>query len=372
MTVKKVVSLGQAAMEKLGLGLVKLPVVMKHYYLVTRAWILYTIRHDKSPKEFLAGLTSGFRPKYYYILGLDQKPSDLHVSRDSFEYIGGDYPGPIMSVNENARFVLNDKIAVYNIFSELSERFPTLYATVHDGEYNSEDGGDTQSVIQAVERYGTVAMKPIDGQQGDDFYKISKQGDTLLINGEVSSASEIEEICTQSEYSHFMLTEYITQHEYADRINPSAVNSIRLLTVFDTERGEHYVARAGHRFGTEESHPVDNFENGGVIAPIDPETGEMDALVTLDEDGNRARLDRHPDTESKVTGKTIPMWDEVTSIALKGATSYPHAKIIGWDFVVTDDGPMILEASAQPGPTIPQVERGLLKDPVVRQMIESA
>ena len=61
----------------------------------------------------------GFKPREYYLLGLDKKDTSNYVSTQSC----------LERVNGNARYVLTDKVACRSIFGAVAERFPERYAT---------------------------------------------------------------------------------------------------------------------------------------------------------------------------------------------------------------------------------------------------
>lgn len=331
----------------------------------------YHVETGTPIKECLTAVRHGFKPEYYAFLGLGSRDPEVYVSRESREYIERNYRGPFRHANQNARHVLQDKVAIYSIFDTIDGYFPELYGTIHDGRYSSHDDGVSNSLLEAVETYGTVAAKPVDKEQGKGFYKISVE-DGFLINGEKITEEGLEQVQGDLAYSNYMVTEYVQQHDYADRIFPRTTNTIRVLTVIDPDTGKPHIVRPVHRFGTTESVPVDNFDNGGVIAPINIESGKLGSLVVLDENGKRQRRNDHPDTEVSVAGINVPMWDNARNVILEGAQSYPTARIIGWDLVITSHQPIILEASGQPSNVIPQLERGLLENSTVRRVLERA
>lgn len=320
--------------------------------------------------ECLTAVRHGFKPTYYYLLGLDSefRDSNLYVSREKPTYVGTGVKGPFRTANQNARNVLQDKVAIYSLFDTIADHFPALYGTIHDGMYYSRDGM-TESLIEAVDTYGTIVAKPVDAEQGKGFYKITSSNGEFSVNGKSVTERELEQLQRDPGYSNYMITEFVDQHEYSNQIFAETTNTIRVLTVMDSDTGEPQVIRPGHRFGTERSIPVDNFENGGVIAPIDVESGTLGQLAVLDEEGKRQRRDNHPDSGAEITSVTIPDWEEVKSIILEGARSYPMARVIGWDIVITPEQPVILEASGQPGNIVPQIEEGLLEDPIARKVL---
>jgi hypothetical protein len=63
----------------------------------------------------------------------------------------------------------------------------------------------------------------------------------------------------------------------------------------------------------------------------------------------------------------VPDWPAIRDLALRAARSFPESPFIGWDLVVTPDGPVVLEANTPPGVNVWQVHGPLLRDPRVRR-----
>lgn len=320
-----------------------------HYYWET----------DKSRIECLMDAKRGFKPESYFFLGLD--------TRDTDRYIPG--TDSLRLVNKNAAEVLNDKVAIYAIFEEIVDHFPTLYGIIYDDRYVSRDD-ESRSLLETVETHGTVVVKPADLWQGKGVHVLSYEDGKYRVDGDPSEEAAIDRLQHNSGYENYMVTAYLHQHSYADEIFDGATNSIRLMTALDPETGEPQLVRAAHRFGTAGSAPTDNWESGGVAAPIDHESGEIQPLVVLDENSKRQRADQHPGTNAQVTGVEIPMWKQVRKTICRGARSYQMSRLTAWDVVITEDGPMLLEASGAPGVHTLQLNEGLLENPIVRRVFE--
>lgn len=318
----------------------------------------YHQEQNASVKGCIRALREGFDPKYYFFLGLDTRDSKLYLKNNR----------PISEANRDTSSVLYDKFAIYNIFSDFESKFPSLYGTIHSGRYEPQNDNESETLRDAVDTYGVIIGKPFNGYEGRDIFKIEKLDDAYLINGERASANDVDNL-QASLNEDFIITECIEQHSYSSEIAPWGVNTIRLLTALDPETGEVHVVRAAHRFSTEESAPTDNWQNGGVAAPIDDETGELQSIVVL-RNGRRAEIESHPGTEQAVSGVDIPMWNEVCNMATQAHKKYQMAVLIGWDIAITEEGPMFLEASGGPGINILQLGGGLLEEDVVRRIFE--
>ncbi len=88
---------------------------------------------------------------------------------------------------------------------------------------------------------------------------------------------------------------------------------------------------------------VDSWSSGGIAGPVDPETGRIGIVWTMPEFGGKV-MDVHPDTGSHLTGTIVPCWDEVKAAAITMARLTP-GQVVGWDVVISSDGPRIVEGN---------------------------
>ena len=149
----------------------------------------------------------------------------------------------------------------------------------------------------------------------------------------------------------YLLEALIEQHPAMAAINPSSVNTIRVITARKDDRA--VIIGAGLRTGGGEQF-VDNFHHGGTAYPIDLETGIISGRG-IDLYGNPVL--RHPATGVVMPGFQIPHWDMLTEQVLKAAVVPPHVGYIGWDIAITPDGVEFIEGNVNyPGTTIIQLD----------------
>ena len=141
----------------------------------------------------------------------------------------------------------------------------------------------------------------------------------------------------------------ISQHELINRINPSSVNTLRIVTILS--EGESHVIYAFIRIGNGD-RPVDNINAGGMCAPIDIDTG---VITHVGYDKDRITYKEHPKTGCPIEGYTIPMWKESVRMCLDAAKVVPEMGYVGWDIAVTPDGPLLVEGNNLPGHDILQM-----------------
>lgn len=149
-----------------------------------------------------------------------------------------------------------------------------------------------------------------------------------------------------------LLEAIIQQHPDMAALNPSSVNTVRLIAA---RKGDLFQPiGAGLRCGGGEQF-VDNFHHGGTAYPLDLDTGIVTAHG-VDLDGNAVL--RHPVTGRIMPGFQVPHWDILLEQARKAAiTAPPHIGYVGWDIAVTPDGVEFIEGNINyPGNNIIQLD----------------
>lgn len=145
-----------------------------------------------------------------------------------------------------------------------------------------------------------------------------------------------------------IIEEVIEQAHFMAQFHPRSVNTVRISTLRmgDDVRVFLPFARIGRS-----GNIVDNTHNGGILVPIDINTGVLQAASTID----YTRYPKHPDTGCQIEGVQIPMWEEAKAMVEELAMKFDHLQLIGWDLALTDKGWVIVEINSSPG--IPVVKR---------------
>jgi hypothetical protein len=132
--------------------------------------------------------------------------------------------------------------------------------------------------------------------------------------------------------------------------------------------GEPFIGRAVLRLGTRRSKGVDNFGQGGLAVSVDLETGALGEAVE-----HYAKTPRvpsnyrcHPDTGAPIAGELLPGWLDARNVALRLMCQLPFLNYVGWDIVLTDSGPVVLEGNNYTGVRLAQIHSGLLGESRIR------
>lgn len=138
-----------------------------------------------------------------------------------------------------------------------------------------------------------------------------------------------------------LVEEYIIQHESLMRLSPSAVNTVRIFTQLDKN---NEVEILGCRQRIAVNSAVDNLAAGNLAAPIDEKTGIINGSAIYS-DITKSDTAVHPVTGVAITGFQVPFWKETIEMVKTAAKLHPQNRSIGWDVVITDKGPGLIEGN---------------------------
>ncbi len=247
-----------------------------------------------------------------------------------------DYDFAILSAAERATYM------THPVSNELSQRFddPAYRHIFHDklafdrefSEFLRRDWmvveeGNADAVRAFVERLGTVVTKEPIGQAGTGVhrYHAAEIDDWdafhrgLLVRGEL------------------LIEEVIRQHADLAAVCPGTVNTTRVTAFFDGEK-THILAMA-QKFGRGEVS--DQMTFGGFYTMLD----ENGRAVGPGYDSHAHVHEVHPDSGLRIADFQLPMVEDVKAFVDEVARVVPQVQYVGWDIVVTPDGPVLVEGN---------------------------
>ncbi len=176
------------------------------------------------------------------------------LTEESCSQYVSDWSRYIKSARINGRFAsaLNNKIVFSRMLQGYGCDVPEYYCLIRDGvmhqigsRYRMRTPDD---VLAACRAGGRFIVKPSSGSGGISVSALCSEDDGLTVNGEACADEILIEFL--ADLDEGIIEEYIQQHDYAERIFPHSANSIRVLTMWDVDRREPFIACAVHRFGT--------------------------------------------------------------------------------------------------------------------------
>lgn len=199
---------------------------------------------------------------------------------------------------------------------------------------------DDLKVWLAIQNPSYIMAKNNKGQVGSGIekFKVGHDGQNWTVDGK-----ELDVFLAYAKTKHLNLIEtFIQQHEFLQNISPSALNTIRVITNLD-KRGMVHIEGAILRMSA--GKPIDNYDAGGVSAAIDSKTGVITGAVHYKDPRETFYGDVHPISGAQVTGLQIPQWEEILILVKEAALLVPQVRTVGWDVVLTAQGPSMLEGN---------------------------
>jgi hypothetical protein len=159
----------------------------------------------------------------------------------------------------------------------------------------------------------------------------------------------------------------LRQHPILDALYPRSVNTVRIDTLIDGDTVRSSAATL--RLGMGGSR-VDNLSRGGLTVPIDLSTGRLAGPGRRMPCFATRYYQLHPDTGVRFESLTLPHWPQVRDLVERGARALAPLGTLGWDVALTAEGPVLVEANANWGEDLFQLNRGLRDTPAGRQALE--
>lgn len=307
----------------------------------------------------LTSWRKGFFSSSFVLYELNKNNADEYLS---------DYDENIKAIDLNNEYyeLLDDKIRFVELIKQWVDT-PNDLAKIIKG-YIKPLNGNNPDLLKYLTTGRALILKPLFSASGIGVVKVSYEEGVIFNKDKISESEFLQRL---HNYDNYLVSDYIKQAEYSDKIYSKTANTIRILTMVDPNNGKSFIAAAAHRFGTDNSFPVDNCNAGGLTSNIDVETGELSAAVTTYFSGNELKkFTVHPDTKSQISGVKIPMWNLIRDKILLVSEKISFLKYIGWDVIPTNEGFVVLEGNNGPDIKLHQVHSPLLRNPSVKKFFQ--
>lgn len=306
----------------------------------------------------------GFLSRSAVLYELDTNDPSLYLS-DAHRYFRTK-----RMVHAKIQDIINNKLSTHLLLQSMdvpSAELVGVYWRDQVHRFPAEGRAGVADYLQEMAEDDTLFFKVLAGAEGKNIHAVRRTGATTWsVNGSEHSLESAARVFT-GQNRPMIVERGLVQHPHQDGLYPGSVNTIRVLTMPDvTNGGGAFIAAAVQRIGCRRSEPADNWTLGGLSAVVDPETGELGRATRLPDGNVKEWFDHHPDTGAPITGQVVPHWREVHDLVLHAANVLSFMEYVGWDIVVTPEGPVVLEANINTGVNVIQSHHPLLADPRVR------
>ncbi len=224
-------------------------------------------------------------------------------------------------------------------------------ATVIGGAFTLGAGVDRAALSR------DLFVKPVDGRGGGGTDRISHHAgsDRPYRSARTGACSSLEELVQhyaersrgERHAAGFLVQERLVNHPDVAPLAGAALSTCRIVTILD-EAGEPEPIIAIFRMAGDADAVVDNSHAGGMAAPVDLASGRLGAAAFLVHDSSLERLQRREDTGAAIDGAVLPLWPQVIDLAVRAHRAFAPRLLVGWDIALTPNGPVLVEANAQP------------------------
>jgi len=194
--------------------------------------------------------------------------------------------------------------------------------------------------FKLLEGHGGKGFMAADVLRGEDEPRFRSLQSINSTDGGVYSASELMTLLGDAPR---ILEVYIEQHPAYAAFNPTSVNTLRIWVL---RRGDMTSIRLAYLRIGKKGSLVDNGVAGGIMTPVDLQTGRLSAAV--EPRPTRRIFPVHPEHGAPIEGVVLPMFEEAKALAARCLTVFPRLNFAGVDVAMTPTGPVITEMNVQP------------------------
>ena len=193
-----------------------------------------------------------------------------------------------------------------------------------------------EAIIKCTNLHDTL-IKPSLERHGDGIRKLSVENGITNIDG-----LTIGQVFDRYGMN-FCIQKFIHQHERMKALNPTSVNTIRIVT-YRSEM-EILVLYTVIRIGRA-GKIIDNESAGGISVAINDD-GKL-AKYAYGDPGIDEKLTK-TDTGVVLEGYDVPSYHKAVEVVKKQHFNLPFFDIVGWDIAINEDGePIIIEWNVEP------------------------
>ena len=216
--------------------------------------------------------------------------------------------------NQNDIDIYRSKIHFNNVFSDLLGR-----------EWLDTKTITAEELAGFLKKHNYFFIKEIMSFRGTGVKRIESNG----IHPE-----EFLKDCLADKCSHYIIEEPLMELDALKEFHPWSVNTLRIVTLYDTQHEIVHIMSATLRVGNNQKN-VDNLHFGGIGCNIDIPSG---VVTTIGYDTHNNTYIVHPITQKQLVGFKIPYWQECLREIKEAAKRTPTVRYVGWDVILDKYG----------------------------------
>lgn len=286
--------------------------------------------------------------RFYTSYGLDIKefrdPDDFiaHQEFCVMRDMGNQAQKHTITGRYNYIVLLRDKYAFSSyLASTIGEQFIVKSVALITG--NNAFVADTKSWIAPetlLSDGSELVFKVLDGECADGVMLVQAKDGAVVVDGhEYTKPEFIQSISGKN----IIVQNVVAQHSALKAFKTRSVNTIRIVTIKGTS-GAVNVFAAFLRLSASPNSFVDNRAKGGLGVGIDLDSGKL-MKYGFPHDAFGVKLEEHPLSHIRFEGYQLPYWKETEDLVCNAHRQFYELQSIGWDVVLTESGPVLLEGN---------------------------
>ncbi len=295
---------------------------------------------------FTLALVRKIEPQEYYLYRYYDKESRKHAGKF------------LTTVMQTALFdLINDGIS--NEFTENKLEFNRYLAghgipvvpTLEALNYEGSQPVSTAETLQLPAR--DFIAKPNSGMDGRGIFGFENLGSEKYRcqeHGNLTADEVRKQLARLAGDQPYLLQPWLRNHPDIAQLSGGGLSTARVITS-RTPDGAIKLLTAVFKMqlGTQ---VADSFNETGIVAPVDPLTGELGPAIKRD--GCEPGFARHPVSGAPIVGCRLPRWEDCIASLERAHSLLPDYAFLGWDVGFTSKGPILIEANVMFSPAMIQ------------------
>ena len=234
--------------------------------------------------------------------------------------------------------ILEDKYFFHHIVSGNGLNLPNTLYLIENSSIFSLVAKNYISVETFLENDFDGFCKVINGWGGSNIFLIEIFNKKLKFNGDNMSVSDLFKLLGSKK---FLIQERIIQHKDMILLNPSCINTLRIVTI----KIGHiiHIFHVIQRIGINGSY-VDNSLSGNIFIGVHKDSGKL-MDYAIKPDVQNFKIYEHPQTNIVFKDFSIPFYNEAIEMTKSLHLLFQQFFMIGWDIGITPEGPIVIEGN---------------------------
>lgn len=318
--------------------------------LFTLFWIriVFVKNHHKLSfyKKIKANFGGGYLADQYVLYDFDHNDKNEYLSE--FDWYRSRF------INDPYNNMLNNKVICTDVLKQFIKVPEIFFVKTKNKMVSYENRSSSyDEVIIKLKKEKTLYMKPINAGKGKNVRKFDYNDEVFKIDEKVVLEQDILKLI--EDQKGWFISQTVHQADYLNKIYDKTTNTLRMIALKNYDTNIFELFFAVQRIGTKQTIPVDNGSRGGLVCNVNIETGELSEAKSLHSLTVHAV---HPDSKSQLKGTKIPGWQAIKNDIVELSNEFPYLNFIAWDVLVTEQGPVIIEANTSSGVNIIQIWGG--------------